>query len=822
MSTVCEGCGAPFSVGDRLCFACQRPLERTLVNQTQSRDRAFFPAPPVEQASGTNSVEDNQPAKLGIELRWGRYSQVVDVPREGMTIGSTSAADLVVPATFLQPVHARVHFDGRSWMIEALSEEACILVKGEEVEQASLIGVSVLRLGDRIGNVVTFRVLAPAAVASAPGTALRGALPSQGGELVIGQAASCGIRLEHPLVRASHARLWRDSSGALFVEDNASVAGTYLNGDRLRGRSRLVEGDTLQIGPYSARIGAGELVALEQVGGIDIGVYKATLYVASPRARSGGKPRTLLNEISLHIRPGSLTAIAGPSGAGKSTLMRLLSGQVTAQEGVVAYNGEDLKICRRAHAPLMGFVPQDDIVHADLSVYEALDYQARLRLAADITADARALRIDRSLRFVGLLDQRDQLIRTLSGGQRKRVSIASELLNEPEILFLDEPTSGLDPGLDKRMMLLLRLLADQGRTIVLTTHAITHVDVCDTLVVVGPGGQVIYAGAPSDVTAWFEVESLGDVFSLVETTEVAAEAAARVRGAERPEAPASLPERRRAVGVELVVGSPAWRQAVLRQAKIFASRQVRLLSRDRGALAFNLLQGIAVALLTALVTTRPLVWSQGGSSAMFILGCAAAWFGMINSVRELVKERAIWRREQIAGGLVPAYLASKLGILTSFAAFQSVTTVIVLDETLGLPRGGPLGMSFITITLTLFLANLSGVALGLAVSALAPSSDRAMTIVPYLLIPQLVLSGVLFKLGGLTFISWIVASRWSVSALGGIAGISARAQGETAGLYPHSAGGLILTWIMQMLLTGAEIALCARVLRRQASKWSVG
>ena len=209
--------------------------------------------------------------------------------------------------------------------------------------------------------------------------------------------------------------------------------------------------------------------------------------------------------------------------------MRLLSGQQPAAAGTVEYNGTDLAQCRQAYAPLMGYVPQEDIVHADLTVQEALDYQARLRLGSETPAADRDARIGYVLSLLGLTDQRGQLVRTLSGGQRKRVSIACELLSEPQIIFLDEPTSGLDPGLDKRMMLLLRLLADQGRTVVLTTHAIAHVDVCDTLVLVGPGGNVIYAGPPDAVIDWFGVQTLGDVFSLVETPDAAAAAARRVR-----------------------------------------------------------------------------------------------------------------------------------------------------------------------------------------------------------------------------------------------------------------------------------------------------
>ena len=268
-------------------------------------------------------------------------------------------------------------------------------------------------------------------------------------------------------------------------KDKATVAGTYVNGDRLRGRRQIYPGNTVQIGPYSARVGTAQLEALDQVAGVNIEVTGATLYVPGSDGGAPGEPRrALLRSVSLHLPPATLTAVAGPSGAGKTTLMRLLSGQVYADEGVVRYNGADLSAFRQAHAPLMGFVPQDDIVHGDLSVHEALGYQARLRLPTDATVSEREERIERALRFVGLVDQSAQLVKTLSGGQRKRVSIASELLNDPEVLFLDEPTSGLDPGLDKRMMLLLRLLADQGRTVVLTTHAIAHVDVCDELVLV--------------------------------------------------------------------------------------------------------------------------------------------------------------------------------------------------------------------------------------------------------------------------------------------------------------------------------------------------
>jgi ABC-type multidrug transport system ATPase subunit len=572
-----------------------------------------------------------------------------------------------------------------------------------------------------------------------------------------------------------------------------------------------------------------------------------------------------------------MTAVAGPSGAGKTTLMRLLSGQQPAAAGTVEYNGTDLAQCRQAYAPLMGYVPQEDIVHADLTVREALDYQARIRLGSQTPAAERDARIGYVLSLLGLADQRGQLVRTLSGGQRKRVSIACELLSEPQIIFLDEPTSGLDPGLDKRMMLLLRLLADQGRTVVLTTHAIAHVDVCDTLVLVGPGGHVIYAGPPDAALDWFGVQTLGDVFSLVETPDAAAAAARRVRemqltsaggassaGADRPRrqfagngnhgtvnsaasafSSSALPGWRVGParsgggmgGAAPPVGSPAWRRVVVQQGKIFASRYVRLIGRDRTALAFSLLQGIAVALLTRLAVGGTVDWSDN-FAPMFVFGCAAVWFGMIGSVRELVKEKAIWRREFLAGGSMPAYLASKVVVLGAMAAIQALTLTVTVWLTMGLPKGGttllpdgttsvlpaggPFGHPLLTIFLTVWLGALAGMALGLMVSAAAASADRAMSLVPYLLITQLVLCGVLFNLHGISFISWFMPARWSVSGLGGIAGLSAAALKESSGLYPHSGIGLLFNWTMLLLLSAAGLAAAVWRLHKQGIGWSVG
>jgi ABC transport system ATP-binding/permease protein len=839
----CPNCSAPYGPGDRICFACHRTLPATseVPHTTRTVPASYGStrhSPSIPSAdSPTERTAPSPPSppngsSLSLELQWGRTRTALHVPPAGCTIGSTEAADVVVPAPFLAPIHARIVPRGSSWSAEPVTPEGLVLLRGAAVSEAVLNSGDVLRLADRVGNFATIRVLRDAKSAKRI-SALRGELPDAGQTLVIGSGPTCGIRLDHPLVRPRHALLRRDPLGLLWLEDRTTVAGTYVNGKRLKGRIRLAASDVIQVGPSSARVGLTALEPLEQVRGVDVCTEGACVEVD---LKQKGQ-RRLLSDVTLHLPPASLTAVAGPSGAGKTTLMRLLSGQTGVSAGSVSYNGIELSQCREAHAALMAFVPQDDVVHPDLTVAEALGFQARLRLGRDVPAITREASIRRALGFVGLEEQSHQLVKTLSGGQRKRVSIASELLNEPEILFLDEPTSGLDPGLDKRMMLLLRLLADQGRTVVLTTHAIAHVDVCDTLVLVGPGGYVIYAGPPEEASAWFGVPSLGDIFSLVETPDASSKAAIRQSqslqiAASRPDPVTSalpggqakpLPLAEGASGIARPpFGSPAWRETIFHQGRIFAERYVKLLTRDRTALAFSLLQGVAVALLTALVAPKPLVWNVKGNAPMFIFGCSAVWFGMINAVRELVKERTIWRREELSGANPVAYLSSKVVVLGVIAAIQSLSILIVLDLTLGLPSRSPVGSPFVGIGLTLWLANLSGMAIGLLVSALAPSSDRAMSIVPYLLITQLVLCGVLLPLGAVTPLSWLMPARWAVSALGSVAGLSAVALHQSSGLYPSSAIGLIGNWLALLVLATAGVAATGRILNRQAAQWSVG
>ena len=765
----------------------------------------------VGVAAGTRA--DVQVDAWEVDIRWGRYRRTVRLAGP-LTLGSASPADVVLPATFLEPIHAAILPATDGWRIERRSTRGTVVVRGESVDGATLEGDQVIRLGDRIGNFLTLRVLhqAPSLIGGQYPTpaGLRGDLPTPGLRVMIGRASTAGIHLDHPMVRNEHAEVACDGDGRLWLVDRSGGSGTYLNGERAVGRRPLADGDTVQIGPYSAKVQSSRLVELDRGSGIAVRVDGASVYAQRNGTEAAGG-KALLRDVALDLPAASFTAIVGVSGAGKSTLARLLSGQTRSQQqGRVLYNNLDLSQHYAAFAPAMGFVPQDDIVHTDLTVREALTYQARLRLPNDMTPRDRATRVADVLRSVGLQERASQLVRTLSGGQRKRVSIASELLNNPAILFLDEPTSGLDPGLDKRMMFLLRLLADQGRTVILITHNIAHIDLCDRLVIVAPGGHIVYAAEPELVTEHFGVETLGDVFLAIDTPESAAEAARRLPAlvASAPE-PASdaLPQSDRPPP-----GTPAWRHLILRQAWIFADRHLRIFGRDRTGFAFAVLQGIGIALLTAVVAPHPLTWT----SPMFVLACAAVWLGTLNAIREIVKERPIWQREHRAGALTPAYLGAKVAVLAVLAAFQALSMVVTIHATIGLPPRNGMGAPGVDMVVTLWLASMSGVTIGLLLSAVMPTADRAMALVPYVLIPQLVLSGVLFKLRAMTPVSYIIGARWSVSALGGIAGLKASHLGQTPGLYPHGAGGLIGDWIALLVLSAVGVAGTWRTLERRA------
>jgi ABC-type multidrug transport system ATPase subunit/pSer/pThr/pTyr-binding forkhead associated (FHA) protein len=384
-----------------------------------------------------------------------------------------------------------------------------ITVRGNEQFRHTLSRGDIFRISDEDGTLITLTYNDGSGMAQEILPEIR-PIPLGSPVITIGRAADNTVVLNHPQVSGHHARLEQVPSGYRIIDLN-STNHVYVNAQRIQAYDLKV-GDEIHIGPFRFTYSAGtQLTQHDDSSNIRIDALHLK--------RTCIKKTVLLNDISLTIPPRKFVALVGGSGTGKSTLMNALSGMQPAQSGAVFYNGQDYYRHFAAFSTQLGYVPQDDIIHRDLSVERALYYAAKLRLPKDFTAQQIRQRIEEVLDDVEMKHRRRLLISKLSGGQRKRVSIALELLAKPSVFFLDEPTSGLDPGLDRKMMLLLRKLADKGHTIVLVTHATNNINVCDYVCFLCQGGRLAYYGPPSDAKAYFGKADFAEIYNTLEPTE---------------------------------------------------------------------------------------------------------------------------------------------------------------------------------------------------------------------------------------------------------------------------------------------------------------
>lgn len=544
-------------------------------------------------------------------------------------------------------------------------------------------------------------------------------VPIDRDQITLGRGPEADLQLDSPIVSRVHARVVRQGTG-LRLLDLGSSNGTYLGANRVE-ESDLADGDRFVVGPFVVEV-AGLSLRLRDTRN------RARLDARGLSVRAGG--RTILDDVSLSLPPGSFTALIGPSGAGKSTLLKALAGARPADDGEVLLNGTPLYRAFQSLKATLGYVPQDDIVHPELTVTQSLDYTARLRLPADTAPAERRKRVADVLATLELSERRDTEVRRLSGGQRKRVSIAAELLTEPNLIFLDEPTSGLDPGLEEQLMLLLRELAYKGKTVVLVTHTLDNIHLCDGVVLLMDGRLAFY-GRPDEARSHFGIDHMVNMYARLKekpagtwqqdfrSTETHERLVAEPLRSLPP--PQARPRRLAEEG------------GGLRQLGILAGRYLRVLTRDRR----NALLLVAQAPLIAGLIGLSLLYGQSDiaftkpkNTILFLLALVSVWFGCSNAAREIVKEKAIYVRERMVNLRLMPYVFSKLLVLLGLAAVQCVLFLLILDSWFGIPGEALLLFG------AMLLTSLVGILLGLALSALVSSADRAMTLLPLCLIPQ--------------------------------------------------------------------------------------
>ncbi len=577
----------------------------------------------------------------------------------------------------------------------------------------------------------------------------------------IGRSLDNDIVIHDVLASRHHAFLTPTPIGT-EIRDAQSINGTFVNGIRV-GSAVLAEGDVVTIGNVDLVFTEGALVrrgeAATRTGGLEV-----------REVDFGVDGKTLLERISLTARPGTLTAIIGGSGAGKTTLSRLIAGYATPTSGSVTFEGHDIHSEYASLRTRIGMVPQDDVVHRQLTVNQALGYAAELRLPPDTSKADREQVVAQVLDELGLTQHGDTRVDKLSGGQRKRASVALELLTGPSLLILDEPTSGLDPALDLQVMTMLRQLADAGRVVLVVTHSLTYLDVCDQVLLMAPGGKTAYLGPPGQIGDAMGTTNWAQIFAKVGADPDEANRRFLAQN-EPPPPPQAAPAD---------LGTPA-HTSMRRQFSTVTRRQVRLVVSDRAYFAFL---AVLPFILGALSLTVPGNTGFGVASPtsetpdesaqiLTLLSIAAVFMGTALTIRDLIGERAIFRREQAVGLSTGAYLSAKITVFCVFAVVQAaIATGIVL-----LGKGTPsqpavvLGSSTVAAGLELFLTVaatcVASAILGLVLSSLARSNEQIMPLLVVSLMLQLVLGGGMVPVTNRVFLdqmSWLMPSRWGYAA----------------------------------------------------------
>jgi len=475
-----------------------------------------------------------------------------------------------------------------------------------------------------------------------------------------------------------------------------------------------------------------------------------------------------LDGVDLTLRPTSFVAVLGTSGAGKSTLLKAITGTDPATEGSVVFDGLDVYTSFDTVRRQIGYVPQDDILHPQLTVFETLEFASRLRFPPDMADRDRLDRIHAVIAELGLTARADARVDQLSGGQRKRVNVSLELLTEPALLILDEPTSGLDPGNERLLMELLRQLADRGRMIIVVTHSIESLHLCDEVLFLARGGIPIYNGPPAALPVRFAATGFAEVFARIESMDdpsslrLPRTTAAQTPVVLEPRPKQSLVDRARSTD-PAVVG---------RHFRILTERYLRVLASDRRNLLILALQAPVMAVLMLAVFPAGKLQipdvpfldpKPEAGNVLMALVLAAVWLGASNAVREVVKERSILRREQNFGLSVSAYLGSKLVPLGVITVAQSVLLVVVGTIRQKGPTNAVSALPAVTELLILVsVCGLSALCLGLLLSAVVNSTDKAMTLLPVLLFAQFLLAGLIFPVSGIGIqqLSWFATARW--------------------------------------------------------------
>lgn len=673
-----------------------------------------------------------------------------------ITLGRAKDNDIVINASIVSNHHAAIMFEEDVCIIKDINSTNGIIINNHKISSCSLSHGDVIKI-DNINNHHEEAVTIIYSLLNEDETQRWVQCYLKDKNVIsIGRGMDNDILLKHPLVSRSHAKIFKKEN-KFYLEDLKSTNGSFINGKSIDSPIQLKECDEIFIGNtklifYEDRIAYNVMTKGLSLDAIEIG---KTIIERK-------KEKRLLDNISISVKPGELVAIIGGSGAGKSTFMDALNGLRKATEGVVLVNNDDFYANYSAYKSITGYVPQQDIIYETLTVNQMLNYSASLRMAKDTSKEELQARIKEVIEDVELEEREDVLIKNLSGGQKKRVSIAVELLADPQLFFLDEPTSGLDPGMERSLMNLLRKLANKGKTIILITHAMANLHLCDKIVFLGNGGKLCFFGSPEGALDFFKVTDFVEIYKLISNeSETYCD---RFKNSNYYIYSRSLLKKNILKReVTKVKGQSSWKQFC-----ILSKRYLKLTLADKYRFLILLGQAPLVGILLGIVTKKnAFSIYENTCQILFTLACSAVWIGLINSIQEICKERAVFKRERAVNLKLIPYIGSKLLILGGICIIQGISIILVFDQFIPFPKEYHMIFSLkFELIFTMILTLFSATAMGLTISTLVTNNDRAMSIAPFFLIPQIIFSGFIFKLSGISdTLSHVVIDKWSLRAM---------------------------------------------------------
>lgn len=773
-----------------------------------------FPWPDEVQGLGAPLISHQSPRRVLGGMQSEITSLEADVPlvepklldssldsgRRQIRIGRDASNDLVLEYPMVSGRHALLTIAEGQAILEDLNS-----TNGTSINTP---GNTIHRHPISPGDVVFFgslRVPATKLLAAHPkiGSQADEVFPFTGNEMIFGRSPECDQVLDYPMVSGRHARVFR-LGPQLMVEDLQSANGTFVNGSRIHRATPINPGDSIGLGSYTFKLSGGENFEKRDFrGNVTIEARNISIAVGEKR---------LIENVSLTIYPSEFVGLMGPSGAGKTTLMNALNGYTPPTSGQVLFNGQNLYADYAQFASSLGYVPQDDIIHRDLSVSQALYYTAKLRLPPDTSGPEIEDRITRVLKQLGLESTRDVLVgsperKGISGGQRKRVNLAMELLTDPSVLFLDEPTSGLSSEDALMVMKVLRELANSGKAILLTIHqpSLEAYRLMDNLVLIGKDqnstepGQLVYYGpaypdavqffnplgipnqkpgteaSPDEVLRGFARQSTKTwVKSYDNSQHKKNYVTDRAGKTATPPAGAEIQEPKKPLGIA------QWLTLI--------KRYFTIKLKDVTNTAILLAQAPIVAVLVVMVFGEDAsqnlnppdglgarYWTSGNnyqnwqtmaqktSTSIFLMGLAALWFGCSNAAREIVGEWAIYHRERMVNLKLPSYLGSKFAVLGGLCLLQCMILIAIVDVGCGLKGNA------ISLLVILWVVSLVGVGMGLLISSLAKTSEVAIALLPIVLLPMVILGGMMKSVhdmhGVMRLASTFTPTRWAYESM---------------------------------------------------------